>query len=116
VKKKVLVHETPALSPRRESGGPRERAREALRATRENTTRGASERAPRAERPSIADRQREREEAYARNPDQPPIRVPQRGRPRTAVPMLLQRRPASAVKPEPAAVLPTAPADEPTTA
>ena len=120
IKTKVLVHQAEDYSSAKASlsEAPRERRERAPRAERstrvpraervESTSR--TERSPatatgervrsatrvaRGEAPAPSDRQREREEAYARNPDQPLVRSqPVPGRPRP-VPMLLQKRATS---------------------
>ena len=100
VKKKVLVHQPEDFSAEKTTLAP---------SPRERRERG--ERAPRADRkpktglPPARDRQQEREEAYARNPDQPmPSRIqratPERER---AVPMLLRRPVAPKPESEPGA-------------
>jgi ATP-dependent RNA helicase RhlE len=115
LKKKVLVHKAEDYSVEKAqlAGERRERTERAPRGARAER----SPRAPRAEsavaelpRFTHADRVREREEAYARNPDQPLPRVTTR-RPgpgkAVEVPMLLRKRPAPApaVLPVPVAAL-----------
>ena len=91
VKKKVLVHQPEDFSAEKATlaPSPRERRERGERTPRPGRT-------PRNEAvpPPVRDRQREREDAYARNPDQPPARA-QPPAPHRVVPMLLQRRPAS---------------------
>ena len=92
IKKKVLVHVPEEFSAARTSTVPSPRER------RERTSKEASPRAarqPRGVAPVAPDRQREREEAYARNPDQPLVRPLHGSKQTSAVPMLLQRRPAA---------------------
>ena len=113
VKKKVLVHQPDDFSAEKAtmSPTPRERRERGERPVRPPRS---SERAPRTDRPAPVDRpapgdrQRERDEAYARNPDQPLARPPQSTvrKPERVVPMLLQRRPEQAAEgaPAPAAV------------
>ncbi len=133
IKKKVLVHQPDdfsaekaamALAPRerRERG---DRPVRAPRAVRESSPRAERESAPR----SFADRQREREEAFARNPDQPAQARTAEGSHASlthrssaqpsllrahAVPMLLQKRPAppASVAPEPDAAETSRPESE----
>jgi ATP-dependent RNA helicase RhlE len=121
LKKKVLVHQpedyslekaTLAPAERRERGvrgaarparaerpvptGRSETAERAPRAVR--APRAAPDEAPRV---SHDDRLREREEAYARNPDQPVQRVTGRGNGKAVeVPMLLRKRPSVPALPE----------------
>ncbi len=125
LKKKVLVHQpedysvekaTLAPAERRERGGRGARPERGERAPRaERASRSAPRSEPRADpaaRTSHADRLREREEAYARNPDQPLARTspPRPGR-APEVPMLLRKRPpapAALVQPAPAGSAPAA--------
>jgi ATP-dependent RNA helicase RhlE len=135
LKKKVLVHQPEDYSVEKASIGPRERGERPERTSRTSRTArtdrpdSAAPRAPRAERAERAprgdvaarpdrqthdERMREREEAYARNPDQPAAasthgattsalagHVVQRQGARRPVPMLLQRRmPAAAATAE----------------
>jgi ATP-dependent RNA helicase RhlE len=95
VKKKVLVHVPEDFSAAKQaaSPAPRERRERAPRSQAPTAT----SRPVRTPMPAPADRQRDREEAYARNPDQPVTR-PTLGAPRhraNVVPMLLQRRPVA---------------------
>jgi hypothetical protein len=139
LKKKVLVHQPEDYSIEKASIGPRERGERPERTGRTSrTTRTerpeSAERAPRAERAERAprsevatrpdrqtheERMREREEAYARNPDQPSVasnhgattsalggHVVQRPSARRPVPMLLQRRAATTAATAEAAVAP----------
>ena len=139
LKKKVLVHQPEDYSVEKATLAPAERRERPERTGRTSrTTRterpDSAARAPRAERAERAprgdvatrpdrqtheERMREREEAYARNPDQPPVPsshgattsalgghvVPRQGT-RRPVPMLLQRRMPTAVATAGAAVAP----------
>jgi ATP-dependent RNA helicase RhlE len=107
VKKKVLVHQPDDFSAEKSTmePAPRERRERGERTVRAPRT----ERAPRTDRPAPVDRQRERDEAYARNPDQPLSRAPSAvtARRERVVPMLLQRRPVTqSSEPEPAVAVP----------
>jgi len=98
IKKKVLVHVPEDFSAAKSLAAPAPRERRE-RAPRSGPT-AATARPPRSAMPGSVDRQREREEAYARNPDQPLVRPMPTTRKRNAVvPMLLQRRPASDASP-----------------
>jgi len=150
LKKKVLVHQPEDYSIEKAAIGPRERGERPERTGRTSRTArterpdGAAPRAPRAERAERAprgevaarperqtheERIREREEAYARNPDQPVVATMPapdagalgghgaRGRGAAArpVPMLLQKR-ASPVASHAAAPAAAAPAAVPVVA
>jgi len=125
LKKKVLVHQPEDYSLEKATLAPAERRERASRAGHpERAVRAPrapqpaaideSPRTPRPPRPAAidetprithTDRLREREEAYARNPDQPVQRVTGRGNGKAPeVPMLLRKRPT------PPALLESAPA------
>ncbi len=140
LKKKVLVHQPEDYSVEKATLAPAERRERPERTGRTSRTPrtdrpdGAAPRAPRAERAERAprgevatrpdrqthdERMREREEAYARNPDQPAVasthgattsalggHVIQRQSARRPVPMLLQRRTPTAVATAEAPVAP----------
>jgi len=142
LKKKVLVHQPEDYSVEKATLAPRERGERPERPGRTSrTTRterpDSADRAPRADRAERTERaprgdvatrpdrqtheerMREREEAYARNPDQPSVpsnhgattsalggHVVQRPSARQPVPMLLQRRAPTAVATAEAAVVP----------
>ena len=110
LKKKVLVHQPEDYSVEKATLAPAERRERSSRAGRPERTERAERapRAPRVAKPASADaaprtthedRMREREEAYARNPDQPMTRQALRGNGNKAyeVPMLLRKRPAGPV-------------------
>jgi ATP-dependent RNA helicase RhlE len=107
LKKKVLVHQPEDYSLEKATLAPTERRERSSRAGRPERV----ERAPRTARvakPTVTDaaprtthedRMREREEAYARNPDQPMTRQAPRGNGNgktLEVPMLLRKRPGVA--------------------
>ncbi|HVF63276.1 MAG TPA: DEAD/DEAH box helicase [Casimicrobiaceae bacterium] len=95
IKKKVLVHQPEDFSVEKaamQSAPPRERKASGERRGQRSPPRDDHRDAP-------PPRERDREEAYARNPDQPPLRKTS-GAQKRAVPMLLQRRAATPKAPE----------------
>ncbi|HVE48262.1 MAG TPA: DEAD/DEAH box helicase [Casimicrobiaceae bacterium] len=100
VRKKVLVHEPEPFATERASSSPVAREDKARRTRAERPSRHArdesAQRAPAAPR----DRQREREEAYAKNPDQPLQRARAPLAKERTVPMLLKKLPVTGAEPE----------------
>src|SRR5688572_9628586 len=113
VKKKVLVHVPEDFSAAKSAASPAPRERRE-RAPRSQAP-AATSRPVRTPMPTPVDRQRDREEAYARNPDQPLTRAPIVKR-QQAVPMLLQRRPIAQTAETPTSVAALADGVETTTA
>ena len=105
LKKKVLVHQPEDYSVEKAAQPPLERRDRSERTSRPGARAERGERSERAPRPATvreeaprithADRIREREEAYARNPDQPIVRVQTHLTKAREVPMLLRRLPSA---------------------
>jgi ATP-dependent RNA helicase RhlE len=121
LKKKVLVHQPEDYSLEKATLAPAERRERGVRAPRSprperSEPAARAPRAPRVPRASAVvpddaprtthdDRMREREEAYARNPDQPLRPVARTLGKAPEVPMLLRKRPAVPSSPESAPTL-----------